>query len=161
MRRWHPILMSGVKVADRINHTSEQPALTVQQAFDLAVQHHNAGDLPEAENIYNQILQADPNQPDALHYLGVIAHQTRNNEKAIELIKIKIQQDKDRLIADFKGSPNVQVLNGRYGPFIQVSPKEGQKINIKIPKNIDPKSLNREDCLSLMEEQRKKKKKTK
>ena len=41
-------------------------------------------------------------------------------ERSIELIKIKIQSDKDRLIANFDGDPLIQVLNGRYGPFIQV-----------------------------------------
>jgi cytochrome c-type biogenesis protein CcmH/NrfG len=30
--------------------------------------------LPEAENIYQQILQSEPNHPTALHLLGVIAH---------------------------------------------------------------------------------------
>ena len=66
--------------------TVGQKMLTLQEAIDLGNQHHNAGDLQRAESIYNQILQANPNQPDALHYLGVIAHQTGNNEKAVELI---------------------------------------------------------------------------
>ena len=60
-----------------------QQTVTVQQALELAVQHYNAGDLPKAEDIYNQILQANPDQPVALHLLGVIAHQTGNNEKAV------------------------------------------------------------------------------
>ena len=77
-------------------------------------------------------------------------------ERAIELIEIKIQADKDRLVANFEGNPLVQVLNGRYGIFIQVSPEKGKKINIKIPKDIDPKKLSREDCLDLMENQSKK-----
>ena len=77
-------------------------------------------------------------------------------DKAIELIKIKIQADKDRLINNFDGEPIIQVLNGRYGPFIQVTPIEGKKINLKIPKDIEPKSLNREDCLSLLKEHQKK-----
>ena len=50
-------------------------------------------------------------------------------ERAIELIEIKIQADKDRLVANFEGSPHVQVLNGRYGVFIQVTPDKGKKIN--------------------------------
>ena len=66
--------------------SEQQQTLTIQQAIDLAVQHHNAGRLPEAENIYQQILQADPNQPVALHLLGVIAHQTGKNDIAVDLI---------------------------------------------------------------------------
>jgi len=74
-------------------------------------------------------------------------------ERSIELIKIKIQADKDRLISNFEGDPLIQVLNGRYGPFIQVSPPKAKKINVKIPKGADPKGLTREDCVTLWENQ--------
>jgi predicted O-linked N-acetylglucosamine transferase (SPINDLY family) len=66
--------------------SEDQQTLTIQQAIDLAVQHHTQGRLPEAEGIYQQILQADPNQPVALHLLGVLAHQTGNNDGAVDLI---------------------------------------------------------------------------
>jgi protein O-GlcNAc transferase len=65
---------------------SGQQALTVQQALDSALRHHDAGRLPEAEGLYHRILQADPNQPVALHLLGVIAHQVGKNDIAAELI---------------------------------------------------------------------------
>ena len=64
----------------------QEQTLAIQEAIDLAVQHHAAGDLPKAEGIYQQILQADPNQPIALHYLGMIAHQVGKNDIAIDLI---------------------------------------------------------------------------
>jgi len=57
-----------------------------EQSLELAVQHHSAGRLPEAEQIYRQILQVEPEQPVALHLLGVLAHQVGNNEAARELI---------------------------------------------------------------------------
>ena len=63
-----------------------QQTVTIQQALDLAVQHHSEGRLPEAEGLYQQVLQADPNQPVALHLLGVIAHQVGKNDVAIDLI---------------------------------------------------------------------------
>jgi len=50
------------------------------------MQHHSAGRLFEAEGIYQQILQADPNQPDALHLLGLIAYQFGKNDTAADLI---------------------------------------------------------------------------
>lgn len=82
-------------------------------------------------------------------------------ERSIELIKIKIQADKERLISNFEGDPLIQVLNGRYGPFIQVSPSNSKKINVKIPKGTDPKVLSRDDCIDLWENQPAKKSKGK
>ena len=78
-------------------------------------------------------------------------------DRSIELIKIKIQADNDRLIANFEGDPLIQVLNGRYGPFIQVSPAKGKKINVKIPKGTVPKDLTREECVALWKKQPEKK----
>ena len=77
-------------------------------------------------------------------------------EKSIELIEAKIKADKDRVISNFEGEPLVLVLNGRYGPFIQVIENK-KKINIKIPKDKEPKSLSRKECLLLFNDQKKKK----
>ena len=66
--------------------SEQQQSLTIQQAIDLGVQHHNGGRLPQAESIYQQILQTDPNQPVALHLLGVVAHQTGKNDIAVDRI---------------------------------------------------------------------------
>ena len=63
-----------------------QQTLTMQQALDLAIQHHTAGRLSQAESIYQQILQSNPEQPTALHLLGVIAHQAGKNDVAVDLI---------------------------------------------------------------------------
>ena len=60
--------------------------LTIQQAIDLAVRHHAAGELAKAKSLYQQVLQVSPNQPKALHLLGVIAHQVNNNDIAVDLI---------------------------------------------------------------------------
>jgi Flp pilus assembly protein TadD len=61
--------------------------ITIQQAFDLALQHHRAGRLREAENLYRQILAHQPNHFDVMHLLGVIAHQTGRNDIALDLIR--------------------------------------------------------------------------
>jgi Tfp pilus assembly protein PilF len=65
---------------------TEQQTITIQQAIDLAVQHHIEGRLPEAEAIYQQILQVEPNHYGVLHLLGVIAHQGGKNDIAVDLI---------------------------------------------------------------------------
>jgi len=53
--------------------------------MDLAQQHHAAGRLPQAEAIYRQILQIDPNQPAILNHLGVITRHLGKPETAVEL----------------------------------------------------------------------------
>lgn len=53
------------------------------EVLALALQHHQAGRLSEAEHIYRQILLQQPNQVDALHLLGTIAHQSGQIETAI------------------------------------------------------------------------------
>jgi predicted O-linked N-acetylglucosamine transferase (SPINDLY family) len=62
-------------------------SMTVHQAFEIALQHHRAGRLAEAETLYRQILQVQPNHADALHFLGVIADQSGQHELAIEWIR--------------------------------------------------------------------------
>lgn len=62
------------------------PALSVQQAFDVALQHHESGQLAQAEQIYRQILSVQPDHAEALHLLGVVAHSTKHHAQAMELI---------------------------------------------------------------------------
>ena len=48
--------------------------------------HHGAGRLQEAEAIYRRVFAAEPDCPDAVHLLGVIAHQNGDDGVAVELI---------------------------------------------------------------------------
>ena len=50
---------------------------TISEALAIALQHHQAGQLPQAEQIYRQILEVEPNHADAWHLLGVLAHKNR------------------------------------------------------------------------------------
>ena len=59
--------------------------------MELAIQHYNAGDLPKAEGVCRQILQADPKQPVALQMLGVIALQFGKYDIAAKYIKKAIE----------------------------------------------------------------------
>lgn len=54
--------------------------------FEQALQHHQAGRLAEAEPLYKQALNLNPEHPDALHLLGVLCSQSGRHEEAIELI---------------------------------------------------------------------------
>jgi protein O-GlcNAc transferase len=64
---------------------------TIPQALATAVEYHRAGQLQAAEQIYRQILTADPQQVDAWHLLGVLAHQVGQHEIAVRYIGRAIQ----------------------------------------------------------------------
>lgn len=69
---------------------------------------------------------------------------TITGERAVELIHAKRETDANRAIKLFEGNEEVQILNGRFGPYI----KAGKK-NVKIPKDREPASLTLEECLEL------------
>ncbi|MEE4162439.1 MAG: DNA topoisomerase I [Woeseiaceae bacterium] len=64
--------------------------------------------------------------------------------RALELIEEKKKADAERLIQDFEDE-GIQVLNGRYGPYITNKAK-----NARVPKDRDPKSLTLEECKELL-----------
>lgn len=72
---------------------------------------------------------------------------TITQERAIELIEDKRKAEREKLITAFPENPGVQVLNGRYGPYLVVD-----GLNYKIPKATDPKSLTLADCLRIAAE---------
>ena len=59
---------------------------TISEALAIAIQHHQDGRLQAAEQIYRQILAAEPNHADALHLLGVIASQAGRHDVAVDYI---------------------------------------------------------------------------
>lgn len=75
----------------RLSRTYSSPApmanLTQQQALDLAMEHHRSGRLAEAEHIYRQLIQCQPNNPDPIHLLGLVAYHARHYAPARELIE--------------------------------------------------------------------------
>jgi DNA topoisomerase-1 len=64
--------------------------------------------------------------------------------RALELIAEKIKVDAERLILDFEDH-GIQVLNGRYGPYITNKEK-----NARVPKDREPKTLTLEECIELL-----------
>jgi len=60
--------------------------VTLSQAIEIAVGHHQSGRYREAEHVYLQVLSVDPANFDALHLLGVVAHQQGDHQRAIDLI---------------------------------------------------------------------------
>jgi len=66
---------------------------TIPEALALALQHQQAGRLSEAEALYRQILQAQPDHPDALHLLGMVAYQVGKYDIAFDLVSQAIRHN--------------------------------------------------------------------
>lgn len=69
---------------------------------------------------------------------------TVSADRCIELILAKRQAEIDKYIKTFPENPEVQVLNGRWGPYLVVGDN-----NFKLPKGVDPKGLSLQDCLDI------------
>lgn len=67
-------------------------------------------------------------------------------EESIELILAKRKKDLESIIKTFDEEPDLQVLKGRFGPYISYKKK-----NYKIVKGTDPESLSLEDCMKIIE----------
>ena len=67
-------------------------------------------------------------------------------EEGIELIERKRQFEQQRQIKTFAENPDVEILNGRYGPYIAMGGK-----NYKIPTGTDPVSLDLAACMAIIE----------
>jgi DNA topoisomerase I len=68
-------------------------------------------------------------------------------ERAAQIIDEKRNADKSKVIKEI--AADIQVLNGRFGPYIKM-----KGMNLKIPKGTEPASLTLKDCEGLFEEQK-------
>ena len=71
--------------------------------------------------------------------------ETISLEEAEQLIVTNRKNEEQRVIATFDEEPEMQVLNGRFGPYISY-----KKANYKIPKGRDAKALTLEDCREIV-----------
>src|SRR5579859_5853423 len=68
---------------------------TIIEALAIAVQRHQAGQLPEAEAIYRQILAVDANHPDTLALLGALSAQQGRQREGVDLLSRAIHLNPD------------------------------------------------------------------
>lgn len=69
---------------------------------------------------------------------------TLTQARAIEIILAKRNMEANKFIKEFAENEAVKIVNGMYGPYIQIG-----KRNVKIPKGTEPASLTLEECLAL------------
>jgi len=104
------------------------PQPDLKQLFAAALRQHQMGRLNEAEQMYRQVLQADPDHTDALHFLGVLALQRGRSEVAADLIGKAIARN-DRVPAFHNNLGNALSAQGRledaaasYGQALRLKP---------------------------------------
>jgi DNA topoisomerase-1 len=122
--------------------------LTLAQALELFQLPRTLGAMPDGHAIRVAVGRFGPYvQYGAKKYASLKKDDdpyTITLERALELVHEKQQFEANRTILDFPEA-GVQVLNGRYGPYITDGKKNG-----KIPKDRDPKTLTLEECRAIL-----------
>ena len=122
--------------------------ITLEEALELFKLPRKVGEY-ESEEMIAAIGRFGPyiRHKDKFYSLGREDDpMTVGEKRAIELIEEKRKAEANKYIKVFDENPDIQVLNGRYGPYI----KAGKK-NVKIPKDKVPAELTLEECVTLAE----------
>lgn len=123
-------------------------SITLEEALELFKLPRKVGEY-EGEDISANIGRFGPYVVHKSKFASIPKEEdpyTIEEDRAIELIEAKRKADAEKFIKTFDENPDVQVLKGKYGPYIKVGRK-----NVKIPKDKEPASLSLEECLELAE----------
>jgi len=69
---------------------TSRPDPRLIRTLATAAQQHQAGRLQEAETLYRQVLEMDPDNSEALHLMGILASSAGNSERAVQLLEKSI-----------------------------------------------------------------------
>ncbi len=121
--------------------------ITLEEALKLFDLPRYLGETPQGEQVSANIGRFGPYIRYGSKFVSLKDEDphTVSLERALELIEAKKIFDANRIIHDF--DDGIQVLNGRYGPYIT----DGEK-NARVPKDTDPKSLDVDTCRKLLAE---------
>lgn len=119
--------------------------ITYEQAMELFKLPRDLGETPEGEKVSANIGRFGPYVRYANKFVSIKDNDPYSItlEEALVLIKEKKIEDANKIIQTF--DDGIEVLNGRYGPYVTDGKKNG-----KIPKDTDPKSLSHEDCIEIL-----------
>src|SRR5271170_4532379 len=152
MGRFGPFVQIGTKDdADKPRFAGLRPGqkmdlITHAQAMELFKLPRKLGSTADGQEITANVGRFGPYVKYGAKYVSLKTDDPYEitPERALEVIREKEIADANRLIRDFPDA-GIQVLNGRYGPYITDKSR-----NAKIPKDRDPKSLKLEECQSLL-----------
>jgi DNA topoisomerase-1 len=152
MGRFGPFVQIGTKDdEDKPRFAGLRPGqkmdqITHAQAMELFKLPRKLGSTAAGEEITTNVGRFGPYVKYGAKYVSLKTDDPYEitPERAIEVIREKEIADANRLILDFPDA-GIQVLNGRYGPYITDKAR-----NAKIPRDQDPKSLTLEECQTLL-----------
>lgn len=75
----------------RYNREIMDNQLSIAEAFEIAFSCHANGDLAQAETIYRLIQDASPEEPQSLHYLGILLHQREGSDLALQYVQRSVE----------------------------------------------------------------------
>ncbi len=154
MGRFGPFVQIGTKDdADKPRFAGLRPGqkmdtITHAEALELFKLPRKLGATPAGEEISTNVGRFGPYVKYGSKYVSLKTDDpyTITPERALEVIREKEIADANRIILDFPEA-GIQVLNGRYGPYITDKTR-----NAKIPKDREPKTLTLEECRTLLAE---------
>ncbi|TLZ36986.1 MAG: DNA topoisomerase I [Gammaproteobacteria bacterium] len=152
MGRFGPFVQIGTKDDEEkprfagLRPGQKMDLITLADAMELFKLPRTLGETPEGESIVANVGRFGPYVKYGSKYASLKEDDpyTVTLERALEVIRLKKEADANRIIQDF-AEAGIQVLNGRYGPYIT-----DKKKNAKIPKDRDPKMLTLEECRALI-----------
>src|SRR5580700_10811306 len=152
MGRFGPFVQIGTKDDEEkprfagLRPGQKMDAITLAIAMDLFQLPRTLGETLDGEIIVANVGRFGPYVKYGSKYASLKEDDpyTVTLERAREVIRLKKEADANRIIQDFPDA-GIQVLNGRYGPYIT-----DKKKNAKIPKERDPKSVTLEECRTML-----------
>jgi protein O-GlcNAc transferase len=109
--------------------------VTIPQVLEMAVRRHKEGRLTDAEALYRQILGLQPNHPDAMRFLGIIAQQVGRHDVAVEWIRRALACDPNHALAH-SNLGEVYCAAGRLDDAI-VAFRRALQLNPKSPETLN------------------------
>jgi DNA topoisomerase I len=152
MGQYGPFVQIGTKDDDEkprfagLKPGQKMDSVTLADAMELFKLPRKLGHTDAGEEIIANVGRFGPYLKYGAKYVSLKIDDPYTVElpRALEVIRDKEIADANRLIRDFP-DVGIQVLNGRYGPYVT-----DKKRNAKIPKDRDPKTLTLEECQALL-----------
>jgi DNA topoisomerase-1 len=153
MGRYGPFVQIGTKDDEEkpkfagLRPGQKMNDITFEEAMELFKLPRQLGETPDGLPVSASVGRFGPYVRYGDKYVSIRGDDdpyTIELPRALELIELKKIEDANRIIQDFE-EEGIQVLNGRYGPYIT-----DKKKNARVPKDREPKSLTLEECQELL-----------